>query len=123
MQRRSIGVVLALGLAASACAAAPLEVSLPQSVNAAIDEVPTGLSVVETRSLVLNGKRKEVDEAVLLIRDPHASMIRKERVWVGDQVVIGKGIWEVVALEHGSTRGPATIRLRRVGDRSSSQGQ
>ncbi|HTJ82160.1 MAG TPA: hypothetical protein VL400_10580 [Polyangiaceae bacterium] len=119
MRRRSLAPVLAFALATvlSGCAASAREIVLTQSINAEIDAVPAGLAVVESRSLFLNGKRVRVDEATLVIRDPRATTIRKERIWVGDQVAIGSGVWEAIALEPGSATKPARVTLRRVGDR------
>jgi hypothetical protein len=106
-----------LAVALVGCASTAREVVLAERVNAEIEQVPVGLGAVETKSLWRNGKRVKVDQAVLLVRDPGAPAIRQEKVWVGDQVTIGAGVWEVVELHPGSTTAAAKIRLRRVGDR------
>ena len=59
----------------------------------------------------------KVDEAEMLVRDPGAPTIRKQKVWVGDQIAIGSGVWEVVALTPGTKTAAAKITLRRVGAR------
>ncbi len=104
-------------LTLAGCAAAQPEVVLSESVNAEVEHVPVGLAGVGTTSLWSNRKRVTVDEAVLLVRDRGAAHIRKQKVWVGDRITIGSGVWEVVALQPGTPTTPAQITLRRVADR------
>lgn len=100
-------VVLALG-----CAAATREVVLTERVDDQVDGVPVALGAVEARPIWKNGKRVTLDGATLLVRDPDAGAIRRQKVWVGDTLRIGPVEWTVVAVERGTASARARVVLR-----------